>query len=77
MNKKMQKFYETLTPEQRKELDCKLASVISWAYTVESESGGCRPDPDDTVRIYIESEKVTLTDPEALFLAAKVKDEFR
>jgi hypothetical protein len=77
MNKKLSEWYESLTPEVKVELRCKTASVINWAYTVESESGGCKPNPDDTVRIYVESDHVTLTDNEVAYLAARVKDEFR
>jgi len=77
MNKKMSKWFENLTPEAKTELRSKAASVINWAYTVESESGGCKPDPMDTVRIAVESDHLTLTPEEIEYLAARVKEEFR
>jgi hypothetical protein len=48
-----------------------------WGYTILSKSGECRPDPDDTVMHFAQSDGVTLTDYEAAFLTAKVIDEFK
>jgi hypothetical protein len=38
-----------------------VAEIIQIGTKVHSESGGLKPDPDDTVRIYVERENLILT----------------
>ena len=49
------------------------ALVIQWNWKVFSESGGLRPDPFDTVRLYTDSAKVDLTGKQVDYLARCVK----
>jgi len=75
MNKQMKKWFDGLTPNEKQELHQHKAEVIQWGWTVFSESGGLRPDPFDTVRLYTDSAKVDLTGKQVDYLAQCVKDE--
>ena len=75
MNKQMKKWFDSLTADEKQELHQHESEVINWGWTVFSESGGLRPDPYDTVRLYTDSTKVDLTRKQVDYLARCVKDE--
>lgn len=71
---------KTIIPSERDMVYLK-AEVINLGYQIQHDSGGCNPDPDDTVRAWVEmkrddGEDYQLTDDQIATLANAIELEF-